>query len=66
MSSESNKDFDKFKIEGNDYPNAQRILESAVDLILVNPNEQTSFYSLIVSNVLNNITTVETLEEALA
>ena len=66
MSSESNKDFDKFKIEGNDYPNAQRILESAVDLILVNPNEQTSFYSLIVSNVLNNVTTVETLEEALA
>ena len=59
------KDYNKLKIEGNDYLNAQKILRSDVNLILVNPSEETSFYSLLVSGVLNKIITVKTLEEAL-
>ena len=65
LTSEFNKDFNKYKVDDNEYPNAQRTLESIVDLILVNPSEETSLHSLIVSNVLNDIKTVETLEQAL-
>ena len=65
MTSDFNKDFNKYKVDDNEYPNAQRILESKVDLILVNPNEETYFYSLLVNNVVNNVQTVKTLKEAL-
>jgi len=65
LTSDFNKDFNKYKVDDNEYPNAQRILESKVDLILVNPNEETYFYSLLVNNVVNNVQTVKTLKEAL-
>jgi len=60
-----NKDFDKFKIEDNLYPQSQMLLEDETDLILVKPNELTKTYGYLISSIFNNLIVVDTLEEAL-
>jgi hypothetical protein len=62
--SDFNKDFNKFKIEGNLYPWAQRFLEDQTDLILVNPNELTEIYGQLLSSIFNSVKITPTLKQA--
>jgi hypothetical protein len=59
-----NTDYQKFLIEENNYTYYQDRLIMDTKLILVNPNEETEFYSILVANVVDELTTVKDIQEA--
>ena len=62
--STGNTDYEKYLIEDNDYTHYQDRLILNTHLILVNPNEETEFYGVLVGNVVEEINTVKTIQEA--
>lgn len=59
-----NTDYEKYLIENNDYTYYQDRLILQTNLILVNPNEETEFYGVLVGNVVDEIKNVNTIHEA--
>ena len=62
--STGNTDYEKYLIEDNDYTHYQDRLILNTHLILVNPNEETEIYGVLVGNVVEEINTVKTIQEA--
>lgn len=56
-------DYEKYLIEENDYTRYQdRLIEETL-LVLVAPNEETQFYSVLVGNVVDEICTIDNIED---
>jgi len=56
-------DYEKYLIEENDYTRYQdRLIEETL-LVLVAPNEETQFYSVLVCNVVDEICTIDNIED---
>jgi hypothetical protein len=62
--STGNTDYEKYLIEKNDYVHYQDRLIIETKLIIVNPNEETEFYGVLVGNVVDELVNVNTLQEA--
>jgi len=62
-SHDSDTDYEKYLIEENDYTRYQdRLIEETL-LVLVAPNEETEFYSILVGNVVDEICTIDNIED---
>jgi hypothetical protein len=62
--STGNTDYEKYLIEKNDYIHYQDRLIIETKLIIVNPNNETDFYGVLVGNVVDELVNVKTLQEA--
>ena len=59
----SDTDYEKYLIEENNYTRYQdRLIEETL-LVLVAPNEETQFYSVLVGNVVDEISTIDNIED---
>ena len=59
-----NTDYQKYLIEENDYTHYQDRLIMETNLILINPNEETEFYGVLVGNVVDKIISTKDVQGA--